>query len=99
MSAETPDTPSKPDSRLSAVSTWFCRQAVVLLDMQHDARIDRSAARGHHQPIQRRKAHRGVDTATAAHRRVGAAASQMADHKSYSRPPDEPSISAARRLQ
>ena len=44
------------------------RQAVVLLDMQHNARIDRAAASGHHQPFQGRKAHGRIDTAAPTHR-------------------------------
>ena len=76
----------------------FHRQAVVPLDVQQDARIDRAGARGHHQPFQGREAHGGIDTAAAAHRRGGAAVAQVADYQAQSSA-DRPSISAARRLQ
>ena len=57
-------------------------QAVVLLDVQHDARIDRAAARAHHQAFQGRKAHGRVDATTPAHCRGGATVAKMANHES-----------------
>src|SRR5947209_6510025 len=54
----------------------------MVLNMQHDAWINRATARAHHQAFQRRKSHGGIDAATAHYRRGGATVAQMADHDS-----------------
>ena len=57
------------------------REAVAALHVQHDARIERAAAGGHHQPVERREAHGRVDAAAARHGRSRAAVAEVADHQ------------------
>src|SRR5689334_13042277 len=47
--------------------------------VDQDARINRAAARAHHEAVERRKTHRGVDAFSAADRSQRRATSEMAD--------------------
>ena len=57
-----PARPSRPDSCSSAARAR-ARAAPVLQQPQQQARVDAARAGGHHQPLERREAHRGVDGA------------------------------------
>ena len=49
----------------------------MALDPEQQARVDRPGAGRHHQPLQRREAHRRVDRATALHRRQRGAGAEV----------------------
>ena len=61
-----PETPSRPDCWYSRCSTRRRRPCRAPAAVQHHAGIERAAARAHHQAVQRREAHGGVDAAARA---------------------------------
>ena len=75
-----PARPSRPGAVLERGRQLGGRHAHVLLEPEHEARIDRSRAGRHDEPVERREAHRRVDRPAAADgRQRGARAEVTAD--------------------
>ena len=55
-------------------------EALVLQQVKQDAGIKAARTRPHHDPVERGKAHAGVDAAQAGERTQAGAATQMSDH-------------------
>ena len=76
-----PARPCSPASRLQPVADLGERQAAVLRQPQDQARIHAARPRRHHQPLERREAHRRVDRSAVAHGGERCAGAEVAgDH-------------------
>ena len=78
-SPEMPDTPRIPATLRQGFAELVDAYLAVLLEVEQEPRIDRARAGGHHQTLERRKPHGGVDRPTAFDRRDRTTAAQMAD--------------------
>ena len=77
MSDETPETPSKPECIIERVVELIGVQAFLPQQVHEDARVNTAAAGAHHQALQRREAHRGIDAEAMAYRRHRGAVAQV----------------------
>ena len=73
--------PLRPLSRLSRRSTSSAERPRPEHQVQRNLGVEGTAARGHHQAVERAEAHRGVGRPPVGHGRGGCAAAEMAHHK------------------
>ena len=97
MSLEMPDTPSSPDCVVEQLLDRARVHPALVHQVEHDAGVERPAARAHRQPVERGEAHRARDAPAGLQRAHARAVAEVAARRSCRPPPARRAAAAPRR--